>query len=324
MRAARLFGPRDLRVIDTEKPLSEPDSVIVEVACCVLCGSDVFQWDGRIPPASYPAGFGHESAGTIVEVGSEVRGLAVGDRVTWYVVHGSLQEYFAFRPEDMAVGKVAPHLTCEEGANVQLVCAVLRGVANGEPAPGKRALVLGCGAVGLSALQGALAMGCDEIVAADLIPFRRDMACRLGASYLVDPGEDGWFQALSKAGERFDIIYDCMDEDRSPNGDTLDLALHLLKPRSPYVALSLSAIPRRLRLATIVNTGMRIVGAHHSDVFQAREFMALACQWVGDGTIDVSSYVTHRFPLERCQEAVEAASSHADGVLKVAVGIGEP
>ncbi len=321
MRAARLFGLRDLRAIDTEKPSLEPQSAIVKVASCVLCGSDVHQWDGRHAPASFPVGFGHETSGTVVEVGSAVSGLAVGDRITWYLAHGSLAEYFGFRPAEMAIAKLADHVSWEEGAILQLLCAVVRGVANGKPGPGKRALVLGCGAVGLSAMQCALAMGAEEVAAADLIPFRRQLACQLGACYTVDPGEDGWQRTLLQSGERFDIVYDCMDDDRSPHGDTLDLALPLLHFRGRCVIVGISARPRTLHTSVILHHGLRLIGAHHKNMARVRELMAMVCQWVADGTVLVQPYVTHRFSLDEAQAAVAMAASQADGVLKVAINL---
>ncbi|MBM3498514.1 MAG: zinc-binding dehydrogenase [Armatimonadetes bacterium] len=317
MKAIWLYGPRDARLVATEKPSRKPDEALIRVESCVLCGSDVHQWDGRRFHGPYPHDFGHETAGTVVDVGPAVRGLAVGDRVTWYLQHGSLAEYFAIRPAELAVGKLADHLSWEEGANLQLLCAVLRGVANGEPGPGRRALVLGCGAVGLSALQGALAMGAEEVVAADLIPFRRERALSLGASATVDPGRPGWHAG---AGE-FDLLYDCVDEDRSPQGDTLDLALGLVKPLGCCVVIGLSSELRRIDTSRIVNRGLRLIGAHHANMARCREIMALCCQWVADGTIRVADYVTHRFPIEETQQALELAASQAPGVLKVGIQV---
>jgi len=317
MKAIWLYGPRDARLVDTEKPLRNAGEALIRVECCVLCGSDVHQWDGRRFSGPYPYDFGHETAGTVVEIGPEVRGLSVGDRVTWYLKHGSLAQFCAIRPADLAVGKLADHLSWEEGANLQLLCAVLRGVANGEPGPGKRALVLGCGAVGLSAMQGALAMGVEEVVAADLIPFRREFALRLGASSVTDSGQPGWH---AQVGE-FDIVYDCVDEDRSPNADTLDLALGLVKPLGCCVIIGLSSELRRIDTSRIVNRGIRIIGAHHEDMARCREIMAMCCQWVADGAIRVADYVTHRFPIEETQQALELAASQAPGVLKVGIGV---
>jgi len=317
MKAIWLFGPRNARLVDTQKPSRNANEALIEVKSCVICGSDVHQWDGRRYHGPYPYDFGHETAGEVVEVGPEVRGLRVGDRVTWYLQHGSLCEYFAIRPSELAVGKMADHLSWEEGANVQLLCAVLRGVDNADPGPGKRALVLGCGAVGLTAIQGALTMGVDEVVAGDLIPFRREFALRLGASHVVDPGHEGWHTQL----DPFDIVLDCVDEDRSPQGDTLDLALSLVKPLGCCVVIGLSSQLRRIDTSRIVNRGIRVIGAHHTDMARCREIMALSCQWVADGTIRVADYVTHRFPIEQTQQALELAASQAEGVLKVGITV---
>ncbi len=321
MKAVWLHGVRDARVVDTEKPHLEPDSAIIRVASCVLCGSDVHQWDGRHPPAKYPIPFGHETAGTVVEVGDEVVHLAPGDRITWYLLHGSLAEYCVIRPAELAVGKLADHLSWVEGASLQLLCSVMRGVVNGEPGPGKRALVLGCGAVGLSVMQGAMAMGCDEVVAADLIPFRRELAEELGASHTVDPGDEGWHEDVQAPGGAFDIVYDCVDEDRSPNRDTLGLALRLLKMHGCCVLVGLSSGPRCIDTSTAVYKGLRIIGAHHTSMARVRELMALGCQWVADGTIRVEPYVTHRFTMDQIQDALATAASQADGVLRVAISL---
>jgi L-iditol 2-dehydrogenase len=158
----------------------------------------------------------------------------------------------------------------------------------------------------------------DEVVAGDLIPFRREFALRLGASHGIDPGQEGWHAQL----DPFDMVLDCVDEDRSPRGDTLDLALGLVKPLGCCVVIGLSSRPRRLDTSRIVNRGIRVIGAHHANLARAREIMALSCQWVADGTIRVANYVTHRFPIEETQQALELAASQAEGVLKVGITVG--
>lgn len=318
MKAIQLFGPRDVRLVDTEKPQTNPGSALVQVKSCVLCGSDVHIWDGRHGPPQYPYPFGHETAGTVVEVGDGVGGLSVGDRVTWYLDHGSLCEYFEMTPSTVAVAKLPEHLTWEEGANLQLLCAVVRGVANADPQPGQRVLVLGCGAVGLSVMQLALAMGASEAVAAELSPFRRDMALGLGAAGVVDPSEAGWQAGLGE----FDIVFDCMDEDHTESRDTLDLALRLLKPHGFCSIVGISSRAKPLDTSTLVYKGIRMVGAYHDDISECRRLMAMCCQWVADGTIRVSDYVTDRFPMAETQSALETAASRAEGMLKVAVSVG--
>ncbi len=318
MKAIWLYGPSDARLVDTEKPQIDSDSVMVKVESCVLCGSDVHIWDGRHPPvagAPYPWTFGHETAGTVVEAGENVTGLAIGDRISWWLTHGTLREYCVFKPSEMAIGKLAPHVTWEEGANIQLLAAVIRGVANSEPAPGQRALVLGCGAVGLSVMQLALAMGVDEVVATELIPFRREMALKLGASATVDPGQPGWDSDLGP----FDIVYDCMDEDHAPGRNTLNTALGTLEIQATCVIIGISSHAKPIDTSQIVLKGLTIIGAHNHNIAESRRLMAMCCQWVADGTVKVSDYVTHRFPIEETQKAVEAAASQADGLLKVAI-----
>jgi L-iditol 2-dehydrogenase len=83
MRAAVLFGPRDMRVVDRRVPVPGPDEVLVRVAMCGTCGTDLKIFDGHFPQTPPPGDFtpGHEWTGTVAAVGSRVDEFAPGDRV---------------------------------------------------------------------------------------------------------------------------------------------------------------------------------------------------------------------------------------------------
>jgi L-iditol 2-dehydrogenase len=83
MKALLLTAPSELTITDLTRPECDADSVVIRVAACGICGSDVHGYDGssgrRIPPLV----MGHEAAGTIDEVGSSVKDFRVGERVTF-------------------------------------------------------------------------------------------------------------------------------------------------------------------------------------------------------------------------------------------------
>jgi L-iditol 2-dehydrogenase len=83
MKALLLTGKRTLEIADVSQPRPRPDEVLIRVAACGICGSDVHGYDGssgrRIPPLI----MGHEAAGVIAEVGAAVSRFALGDRVTF-------------------------------------------------------------------------------------------------------------------------------------------------------------------------------------------------------------------------------------------------
>src|ERR1700753_765142 len=83
MQALLLKQYRELELTDAERPTVGPNDVLVQVAACGICGSDVHGYDGssgrRIPPIV----MGHEAAGVVAAVGSDVTSLALGDRVTF-------------------------------------------------------------------------------------------------------------------------------------------------------------------------------------------------------------------------------------------------
>jgi (R,R)-butanediol dehydrogenase/meso-butanediol dehydrogenase/diacetyl reductase len=83
MRAVRVHGPGDLRVDEIPRPAPGPRDVLLRVGVAGICGTDVTftKVGGVAGPTSEPFGLGHELAGTVAELGAEVRGLAVGQRV---------------------------------------------------------------------------------------------------------------------------------------------------------------------------------------------------------------------------------------------------
>jgi threonine dehydrogenase-like Zn-dependent dehydrogenase len=85
MKQIKAFGPKDLRMVETEIPLFGTGEVLIDVKACGICGSDKWFWHGD-EPTDYVAG--HEVAGEVIAVGTGVQGLSVGDRVTVNNVKG--------------------------------------------------------------------------------------------------------------------------------------------------------------------------------------------------------------------------------------------
>jgi L-iditol 2-dehydrogenase len=220
VKALVLTAYKRLEILDVPRPKPGPRDVVVRVRACGICGSDVHGWDGssgrRIPPIV----MGHEAAGVVDEIGSEVRGFAPGDRVTFdstihcgecafcksgnvnlcdrrrvvgvspgdYRQDGAFAEAVAV-PERI-VCRVPDVVPLEHAAMVEPLSVAVHAVNRARPKPGDSALVVGCGMIGLLTLQAARAAGCASVVAVDVDPDRLAEARRLGADAVVGAGED--------------------------------------------------------------------------------------------------------------------------------------
>src|ERR1035437_1625237 len=212
MNALILSEYRQFTIEDVPLPVCGPKDVLVQVAACGICGSDVHGFDGssgrRIPPIV----MGHEAAGIVAAVGPEVRSVGDGDRVTFdstvYCAQcefclrgevnlcenrevvgvscgefrraGAFAEYIAV-PEYI-VYRLPPSLSFADAAMLEAVSVALHAVKLSRIEGGETVLVIGAGMIGLLILQAARVAGCSRVFVADVDATRLEMAAALGAA----------------------------------------------------------------------------------------------------------------------------------------------
>jgi L-iditol 2-dehydrogenase len=215
MKALLLSGYRQLEIVDVPTPQPRPDEVLIRVAACGICGSDVHGYDGssgrRIPPLV----MGHEAAGIATLVGSAVTGISEGDRVTFdstifcgacrYCLCGKINLCEKRRVLGVSCGDyscggafaeyiVVPHrivhhlparLSFPEAAMLEAVSVALHAAALSQPVPKQTALVVGAGMIGLLTMQALQLAGCSPVYVADVDGSRLEIATRLGAHALL-------------------------------------------------------------------------------------------------------------------------------------------
>ncbi len=205
-------GPLTVRSVP--EPAPGPDGVVVQVGASGICRSDWHGWSGHDPDVVLPHVPGHELAGTVAAVGDRVRNWSVGDRVTvpfvcacghcppcregagqvclnqtqpGFTHWGSLAELVALDAADVnlvALPDGMPLATAAAlGCRFATAYRAVTGV--GRVAPGEWVAVHGCGGVGLSAVQVAVAAGA-RVVAVDVSPGALELAAACGAEHLVD------------------------------------------------------------------------------------------------------------------------------------------
>lgn len=212
MKALVLEAYNSLVYQDVPEPEIQPHEVLLQVKVCGICGSDIHGMDGssgrRIPPLI----MGHEAAGVIAKVGSQVTGWQVGDRVTFdstlscgecyfcrrgeinlcdnrrvfgvspgdYRQHGAFAEYVAV-PQQILY-RLPDNLSFEHAAFTEPVSIAVHAVRRSQVGLNDTAVVVGSGMIGLLIIQVLRAAGCRQIIAVDLDQNRLDLAQELGAS----------------------------------------------------------------------------------------------------------------------------------------------
>ena len=202
MRAAYLFGPRDLRLIEAEPDTLGPDEVRIEVALSGICGTDLHRYAGLIygTPDTGPVPLGHEYSGRVTEVGDRITSIPGGPCYRCLLCRTGRPSLCPNRVSGRR-GSWAPSLIVPAGICWQipddvpddlatltepLVCAI-RAVDRAELHTADRVCIIGAGPIGLLILAVARVSGARTIVVTDPSAYRWALATRLGADLVLDP-----------------------------------------------------------------------------------------------------------------------------------------
>jgi len=332
MKAAVLYGPRDLRVEPAPDPTAAAGEILVRVRAAGLCGTDYRIWSGD-RPVRYPLILGHEFIGEVAAVGEGVENVKPGDPVAVEPNYSCgacslcLEGNRNLCPRRTAVGIDVPGgfaqlarvparccwpapagLSDEQLLLTEPLAVVVRAVARAEVGPGATAAVLGAGTLGLLALQVLRARGARVLVVGRT-ERRLDLARQLGAeathSLATGPGIEA---ARAFAGrEGVDVVIETAGTPEAV-AETIELA----RPGGRVVLTGLPHEPSRVHFFGVVRRDLTLIG---SMIYQD-EFPE-AMRLLRDGAVTVGRLVTHRFPLEAIQDAF-AAHRQPDSI-KVAV-----
>ncbi|MDX8052595.1 zinc-dependent alcohol dehydrogenase family protein [Lentzea sp. BCCO 10_0798] len=229
MKAAVITGVGSVEVTTVDDPRCGPRDVVVDVAACGLCGTDLHILQGEFAP-TLPVVPGHEFAGTIVEIGSQVNELKVGDRVAvdpslychecrmcrsgknnlcerWAAIGvttaGGAAE-FAVAPVANCV-KLPDHVRTEDAALIEPLSCAVRGYDVLRSQMASRVLIYGSGTMGLMMLQLGKLTGASSIEVVDLNEERLKTAVQLGVTGVASSADEldrpqGWDVVIDATG----------------------------------------------------------------------------------------------------------------------------
>lgn len=238
MKSAVFYGKHDLRVEESAKPAVGRRDVLINVKACGVCGTDVHIYEGDKGAADVtpPTILGHEFAGVVEAVGSDVAGFKPGDRVcidpnhpcgccepcrdginhycehmTGYgtTVNGDFAEYCSVDMQQ--VYKLGDHTSFEQGAMTEPVACCLHGIDMCNIKPGSTAVVIGGGMIGLLMMQLAKNAGATKVVLLEPVEGKREVALKLGADLAIDSIHEDVPARLKQEGVgNVDVVIECV------------------------------------------------------------------------------------------------------------------
>jgi len=236
MKAAVMRGIGNIKMEDYPDPEMGPNLIKVKISYCGLCGTDPENLEGRfglVPPEAYkqPRVLGHEASGTIAEIGKNVKGYKVGQRVAmnfrsscgacYYCrnkmehfcrrgvgASGSFAEYAVY-PES-AVYPLSDDISLEVGSLLEPVSVAVHAVDQARVYSGSSVAICGGGPIGLLCLEVALKAGAARTLVSEPIAEKRALARKLGADVVVDPFKENLEEIGKKLtdGRGFNSVID--------------------------------------------------------------------------------------------------------------------
>jgi threonine dehydrogenase-like Zn-dependent dehydrogenase len=315
MRAAVLRAPRQSVVEEVARPEPGPGQVRVRIEGCGVCASNVVPWEGPewMEFPTEPGGLGHEGWGRVDAVGAEVEGLAPGDRV----VSLSYRSYAEYDVADAAAVVGLPaELDGRPFPGEPLGCAMnIFGRAGIEA--GQTVAIVGIGFLGALLTRLAAEAGA-RVIAIGRRPFALDAARRMGAAETVAM-DDHWriVEAVRElTGGRFcERVVEAVGKQWP-----LDLAAELTAERGRLVVAGYHQDgPRQVNMQLWNWRGLDVINAHERDPAVYVEGVRAAVAAVVSGRLDPTPLYTHRYPLERLDEALAATRDRPDGFMKALV-----
>ncbi len=345
MLAAVLTGPSRLEVREVPTPTPGPMEVLLKVASCACCGTDVAlmakPFPGQPPFGSFIPG--HEYAATVVALGESVDEFSPGERVAVEAHLGCLRcrncrigNYTAClnygTPKHRANGmttnggfaqyvvnhvntvhRLPDSIDFDEAALLTNLGCVLYGFQSmGGYVAGERVAVIGPGPIGLIAAQVAKALGADRVFLIGTRESRLGVGAAAGADRIINVHREDPLQVVTAEtnGVGADIVIECSGAMEAPM-----TAIRLAKPMGKILLLGIPYAPVSVDLEELIQKNKSI----HTARGEGWANVARAVSLVASGKISLKPYVTHTFPLEEITTAFETFTRRSDGAVKVIV-----
>jgi L-iditol 2-dehydrogenase len=330
---------RQLEITDIPAPTPGPDEVLVQVAACGICGSDVHGYDGSTGRRMPPIVMGHEAAGLVAGVGKTVSGISAGERVTFdstiycggcdfcargdinlcdrrqvlgvscsdYRRAGAFAEYIVVPAR--IVYRLPDHLSFAEAAMLEAVAVALHAVSLTPVEKDSTALVVGAGMIGLLILESLRAAGVSRVLVVDVDKSRLELAENAGAAAAVCTADPDFLNQISRFsnGKGVDVAIEAVGKN-----ETVTLAIESVRKGGSVTLVGNISSQVPLPLQKVVTRQVRLQGSCAS----AGEYPR-AIELLSRGAIQVKPLISAIVPLEEGPRWFERLYAGEPNVMKV-------
>jgi len=347
MKAAVLFGPKDMRVVEKKVPKPGYQEVLLKVGACAICGTDpkilAHGWQNQPPFGEYIPG--HEYGGTIVALGEGVMGFSEGDRVAiephkgcgvcanclrgFYTVcynYGNLSaghRHYGFTANggyaEYAVNHVntlhciPDTLNIEEATLITTAGTAMYGITRvGGIEPGETVVVAGPGPIGLMAVQLAKQTGAGKVILTGTREERLALGLQLGGDVSVNIKKEDVIKRVVELtqGIGADVVLECA----GTSGSLTD-AIEFTRKNGRISLLGIYSEPVPINAFKIAQWNITLAGSRA----EGDRALSKVAPLMGDGRIKARPLITHTFPLDQINQGFQTFINRIGGAIKVVI-----
>ncbi|KAB7706316.1 alcohol dehydrogenase catalytic domain-containing protein [Bacillus aerolatus] len=336
MKAIMIPEAYKIEVLDIPQPeIEQENEVLVKIKRVGICGSDMHIYHGTNPLATYPRIVGHEVAGEVIKIGSNVNKVAVGDHVviepisycgecyacksgrpnvckevSVFGVHedGGMKEFAVL--SERQVHKVDPEIDWDEAVMAEPYTIGAQATWRGNVKEGNTVFIQGAGPIGICVLKMAKIHGATVIIS-DITNERLEFAKENGADYTINPNEVDLESKIYEItnDEGANIVIDAVGTPQ-----TFELSVNVASAAGNVVTLGFNAKPSSIAQLPVTKKELTITGSR----LQTNQFGKVV-QLLNEKKLTHNGLITHKFPLSEVKEAFEFVEKNPQLVRKAVI-----
>ncbi|MGF6953697.1 2-desacetyl-2-hydroxyethyl bacteriochlorophyllide A dehydrogenase [Neobacillus sp. B4I6] len=337
MRAAVIDKPFSVELQEVGIPdIKLANEVKIQVKVTGICGSEIHAYHGTHPFRIPPVISGHEVAGVVIEIGSEVKSVSVGDRVTVEPHYGcgvcrhcqagnyhickekkvlGTQEWigsfgeFIVVPENTIV-KLPDNVSFEQGALIEPLAVGVHAVRKARVGLGDKVAILGAGPIGLGLLLAVKNSGATKIFITDAVDFNLDIAKKLGATSPIHTiHEDAVQRILDETnGEGVDTVFIAVGIQ-----SVLNDSFKMVRRGGKVSEVALFGKKPEIDISYIQNKEIQLIGSN----MYVRDDFEIAAEAIAANMFDTSLLISKVVPIEDIKNAMKMVDEKLENVVKV-------
>jgi len=334
MRRVKLIEPKKAIVEEVPYPVPGPREIVMKIAYCGICGSDLHASIGNHPFVPLPATPGHEFSGWVEEIGEKVTEFKKGDRVTSepnlvcgkcyncligrYNIcenlkvmgcqgDGAMADYFLL-PVEKTVA-LPDRLSLKHAVLVEPLAVGIHATHRVGDLYMKNVVIIGAGMIGLGVLTNVVKSGAKNIWVTDLSEDRLELAKKMGATRVINAKENVIKIIREEAGfEGVDVAFECVGIETS-----LRTCMDIVRKGAKVIVMGVFGHESKIISANVQDWEMELIGSLMYVMRDIKEAISL----LASNTIPADEIIGKIFPLEDANNAFEYARSHKESIKTI-------